>query len=69
MCSLWSIVRLVERKKFINKGVGALVKVIDVCANEKCEQPISKGDLVWKKGDELYCKGKCLIESFNKEEN
>jgi len=49
--------------------VGALVKVIDVCANEKCEQPISKGDLVWKKGDELYCKGKCLIESFNKEEN
>ncbi|MEK3974721.1 hypothetical protein [Psychrobacillus sp. FSL K6-1267] len=37
---------------------------VAVCENESCEKVIHKGDEVWHKGSELFCSGKCLIESF-----
>lgn len=37
---------------------------VAACENIVCEKVIYKGDRVWHKGSELYCSGKCLIESF-----
>lgn len=37
---------------------------VAVCENDRCEKTIFIGQKVWRKGSELYCSGKCLIESF-----
>lgn len=37
---------------------------VAVCENDNCEKVIHEGDNVWHKGSELYCSGKCLIQSF-----
>ena len=41
---------------------------ISICSNPSCEELIYKGEQVWKKGNDLYCQGKCLIDSFKTEE-
>ncbi|WP_186321429.1 hypothetical protein [Bacillus sp. FJAT-22090] len=40
------------------------MKPVAVCENDRCEKTIFKGEEAWHKGHELYCSGKCLIESF-----
>ena len=40
------------------------VMPLTVCANPDCESPIYTGDRVWKKGKDLFCKGECLLKSF-----
>jgi hypothetical protein len=52
--------------KQLNKGGESLAKnrLVAHCANPKCKWPIYKGDVVWRKGYELFCHSDCLIESF-----
>jgi len=42
-------------------------EVVDICANPECEWPIYKGEKVWRRGKELYCHLKCLVEVMTKE--
>jgi hypothetical protein len=37
---------------------------VAVCENDSCEKVIHDSERVWQKGSELFCSGKCLIESF-----
>lgn len=41
-----------------------MTRPVSLCDNPKCKWPIYKGDRVWKKGNQLYCNGSCLLESF-----
>ncbi len=48
----------------MGRSGGAAMKPVAVCENDRCEKTIFKGEEAWHKGHELYCSGKCLIESF-----
>ena len=37
---------------------------ITICANEKCESTIRKGQRVRRRGADLYCHSRCLMTSF-----
>lgn len=46
----------------------AMKTPVAVCDNNGCEKVIYKGERIWYKGNEFYCTGKCLIQSFGNNE-
>jgi hypothetical protein len=40
---------------------------VNICTNHNCEQPIFKGDQVWHRGKDLFCKLSCLAQQMKEE--
>ncbi|PWV90227.1 hypothetical protein DFQ01_1443 [Paenibacillus cellulosilyticus] len=38
--------------------------VVGECEHDACEKPLEVGQVVWKKGHDLYCSLRCMINDM-----